>query len=149
MPVYELTIDGPAVREAEKLVSLEGRVFPTLVMAWESRLFDQLWQTTLVHDYLIALPPLMLGQATFNEVRIAAYVGGAPTKFLYFGTEMSSFTTGVVLARAIVSVWLSRTAHSARAGPGSRTASTMPDASSSNSATASSTSPGPDNSINT
>ena len=90
MPVYELTIDGSAVREAEKLVSLEGRVFPTLVMAWESRLFDQLWQTTLVHDYLIALPPLMLGQATFNEVRIAAYVGGAPTKFLYFGTEMSS-----------------------------------------------------------
>jgi hypothetical protein len=90
MPVYELTIDAAAVREAEKVASLEGRAFPTLAMVWESRLFDQPWSTTIVLDYLIALPPLMLGQATFNEVRIAAYVGGAPTKFLYFGTEMSS-----------------------------------------------------------
>ena len=90
MPLYELSIDASAVREAEKVVSLEGRGFPTLVMQWESRLFDQVWTTTIVLDYLIALPPLMLGQATFNEVMIAAYVGGAPTKFLYFGTEMTS-----------------------------------------------------------
>nr|AYM54512.1 hypothetical protein [Racemicystis crocea] len=89
MPLYELSVDAALVREAEKVVSLEGREYPTLVMRWDSRLFDQSWQTTLVLDYVIALPPLMVGQATFNEVKIAAFVGGAPTKFLYFGTEMS------------------------------------------------------------
>ncbi len=39
---------------------------------------------------LIALPPLIVGQATFNEVKIAAFAGGAGTKFMYFGTEMSA-----------------------------------------------------------
>jgi hypothetical protein len=90
MALYELSIDAALVQKAEKVVSLEGRGFPTLVMRWDSRLFDQPWQTTLVLDYVIALPPLMIGQSTFNEVKIAAYVGGAPTKFLYFGTEMSA-----------------------------------------------------------
>ncbi|WP_437932249.1 hypothetical protein WMF37_24360 [Sorangium sp. So ce291] len=71
-------------------MSLAGREYPTLVMRWESRLFDQPWLTTLVLDYVIALPPLMVGQATFNEVRIAAFTGRAGTKFLYFGTEMSA-----------------------------------------------------------
>ena len=90
MPLYELSIDGALVREAEKVVSLEGRGYPTLVMRWESRLFDQPWVTTLVLDYLIALPPLIMGQSTFNEVKIAAYTGGSKTKFMYFGTEMSA-----------------------------------------------------------
>src|SRR3954471_11400514 len=90
MALYELSIDGPSVREAERIVSLEGRGFPTLMLRWESRIFDQPWITTLVLDYLIALPPLMVGQATFNEVRIAAFTGGAGTKFMYFGTEMSA-----------------------------------------------------------
>lgn len=40
MALYELSIDGPQVREAEKIVSLEGRGFPTLVMRWDSRVFD-------------------------------------------------------------------------------------------------------------
>lgn len=88
MTLYELTHEGKALREAERLVSLDGRSFPTLVMRWESRLFDQTWQTTLVLDYAIALPPLVAGQARFNEVRIAAFVAGAPTKFFYFGTEL-------------------------------------------------------------
>src|SRR3954463_1956066 len=90
MALYELSIDGAAVREAERVASLEGRGFPTLVMRWESRLFDQPWQTTVVLDYVIALPPLIVGQSTFNEVKICAFVGGASTKFLYFGTEMSA-----------------------------------------------------------
>jgi hypothetical protein len=90
MALYELSIDGPLVREAEHVVSLEGRGFPTLVMRWDSRIFDQPWVTTVVLDYLIALPPLIIGQSTFNEIKLAAYVGGAPTKFLYFGTEMTS-----------------------------------------------------------
>ena len=90
MPLYELSIDGALVREAEKVVSLEGRGYPTLVMRWESRLFDQPWVTTLVLDYLIALPPLIVGQSTFNEVKLAAFTGGAKTKFMYFGTEMSA-----------------------------------------------------------
>ena len=90
MALYELSIDGALVREAERMVSLEGRGYPTLVMRWESRLFDQSWITTLVLDYLIALPPLIVGQATFNEVHIAAFTGGAGTKFMYFGTEMSA-----------------------------------------------------------
>ncbi|MEZ4293772.1 MAG: hypothetical protein R3B70_02265 [Polyangiaceae bacterium] len=51
---------------------------------------DQTWETTVVLDYSIALPPLMVGRQTFNEVRIGAYVGGAGTKFLYFGTEMNA-----------------------------------------------------------
>lgn len=88
MPLYELSIDGARVREASRVVSLEGRGFPTLVMRWDMRILDQPWQTTLVLDYLIALPPLM--QGTFNEVKIAAFVGGASTKFMYFGTEMSA-----------------------------------------------------------
>lgn len=90
MALYELSIDAGHVREAEKVASLEGRGYPTLVMRWDTRIFDQPWHTTVVLDYLIALPPLMIGQATFNEVKVAAYVGGAATKFLYFGTEMSS-----------------------------------------------------------
>src|ERR1700761_8930305 len=90
MALYELSIDGPHVREAERVVSLEGRGFPTLVMRWDSRIFDQPWVTTIVLDYLIALPPLIIGQSTFNEVKLAAYVAGASTKFLYFGTEMTS-----------------------------------------------------------
>ncbi|WP_234023934.1 hypothetical protein [Sorangium cellulosum] len=71
-------------------MSLAGREYPTLVMRWESRLFDQPWLTTLVLDYVIALPPLIVAQATFNEVRLAAFTGRAGTKFLYFGTEMSA-----------------------------------------------------------
>ncbi|MEJ7734668.1 MAG: hypothetical protein WKG00_36420 [Polyangiaceae bacterium] len=90
MPLYELSADPPRLREAERVVSLEGRGYPTLVMQWQSRLFGQLWTTSVVLDYLIALPPLTLGEATFNDVRVAAFVGGAPTKFLYFGTEMSA-----------------------------------------------------------
>ena len=90
MALYELSIDGPQVREAERVVSLEGRAFPTLVMRWDSRIFDQPWVTTVVLDYLIALPPLIIGQSTFNEVKLAAFVGGTPTKFLYFGTEMTA-----------------------------------------------------------
>src|SRR5262245_13496142 len=90
MALYELSIDGAAVREAERLVSLEGRSFPTLAMRWDSRIFDQPWVTTVVLDYTITLPPLMIGQATFNEVKIAAYVGGSPTKFMYFGTELTA-----------------------------------------------------------
>src|SRR5262249_61331750 len=66
------------------------RASPTLVMRWDSRIFDQPWFTTVVLDYQIALPPLVIGQSTFNEVKLAAYVGGTPTKFLYFGTEMTS-----------------------------------------------------------
>src|SRR6201986_2932412 len=90
MALYELSIDPNLIREAEKVVSLEGRGFPTLVMRWESRLFDQPWVTTIVLDYTIALPPLMIGQSTFNEVKVCAFVGGDATKFLYFGTEMSA-----------------------------------------------------------
>lgn len=90
MALYELSIDGPLVREAERVVSLEGRGFPTLVMRWDTRIFDQPWVTTIVLDYLVALPPLIIGQSTFNEVKLAAFVGGASTKFMYFGTEMNS-----------------------------------------------------------
>lgn len=90
MALYELSIDGPLVREAERVASLEGRGFPTLVMRWDTRIFDQPWVTTIVLDYLIALPPLIIGQSTFNEVKLAAFVGGASTKFMYFGTEMNS-----------------------------------------------------------
>src|SRR4029079_5603576 len=78
------------VREAEKITSLQGRGFPTLVMRWDSRIFDQPWVTTVVLDYLISLPPPQIGQSTFNEIKVAAYTGGSPTKFLYFGTEMTS-----------------------------------------------------------
>src|SRR5689334_21572987 len=90
MALYELSIDSAAVREAERLASLEGRAFPTLVMRWDSRIFDQPWVTTIVLEYTIALPHLLIGQSTFNEVKIAAYVGGAPTKFMYFGTELTA-----------------------------------------------------------
>jgi hypothetical protein len=90
MALYELSIDAAHVREAERLVSLVGRGFPTIVMRWDTRLFDQPWQTTIVLDYLIALPPLLVAQSNFNEVKLAVFVGGAPTKFLYFGTEMNA-----------------------------------------------------------
>jgi hypothetical protein len=90
MALYELSIEAAHVREGETLVSLDGRTYPTLAMRWETRLMDQLWETTVILDYSIALPPLMVGRQTFNEVRIGAYVGGAGTKFLYFGTEMNS-----------------------------------------------------------
>lgn len=90
MALYELSIEAAHVREGEGLVSLEGRAYPTLAMRWESRLMDQTWETTVVLDYLIALPPLMVGRQSFNEVRVGAFVGGAGTKFLYFGTEMNA-----------------------------------------------------------
>lgn len=87
MSAYELSIDPNLVAEAERLVALSGRGFPTLVTSWTSDMLGQEWQTILVLDYTIPLPPLAAG-ATFNEVRIAAYTEGVPTKFLYFGTEL-------------------------------------------------------------
>lgn len=89
MSQYELSIEPRYVEEAERLVSLEGRIFPTLVVMWESKMLGQDWQTILVLDYTFPLPPLQPG-ATFNEVRIAAYTEDVPTKFLYFGTELSA-----------------------------------------------------------
>ncbi|HTJ83837.1 MAG TPA: hypothetical protein VL400_19090 [Polyangiaceae bacterium] len=58
-------------------------------MHWESKVFGQPWTTTLVLDYQIALPPLEQ-QTTFIPVRVGAFVGTAPTKYFYFGTEMNS-----------------------------------------------------------
>ncbi len=89
MPQYELTIDPDKVAQAERLVSLDGRTFPTLVVSWESMMLGQEWETILVLDYTFPLPPLEQGK-TFNEVRIAAYTGEVPTKFLYFGTELNA-----------------------------------------------------------
>ncbi len=99
MALYELSIEPAHVVEAERVIALDGRDYPTLVMHWESRLFDQPWETTLVLDYTIALPPLGAGGAapapgqaapsSFIPVRVGAFVGGAPTKYFYFGTEMN------------------------------------------------------------
>src|SRR5512145_1844615 len=89
MSLYGLSIDPALVQEAETLVSLEGRAFPTLVVFWESQLLSQTWETILVTDYSVPLPPLPHGKR-FNEVRVVAYTGEVPTKFLYFGTELTS-----------------------------------------------------------
>ncbi len=92
MGLYELSIDPAKIAEAESTTAVEAlsrREFPTLVMAWESKIFGQAWATTVVLDYLIALPPLE-PPATFNPVRVGAFVGNAPTKYFYFGTEMNN-----------------------------------------------------------
>ncbi len=92
MGLYELSIDPSRVEEAERLTSgdaLSRREFPTLVMHWEWKVFGQPWTTTIVLDYAIALPPLEQA-VTFIPVRVGAFVGSAPTKYFYFGTEMSS-----------------------------------------------------------
>lgn len=93
MALYELSIEPAHVVEAQHVIALEGRDYPTLVMHWESRLFDQPWETTVVLDYTIALPPLGAGapggSTAFIPVRVGAFVGGAPTKYFYFGTEMN------------------------------------------------------------
>lgn len=89
MSVYELSIDPDLVAKAEQIASLEACSYPTLAMRWESTIFNQPWTTTVVLDYALSFPPLMIGQATFNDVRIAALTEGAPTKFLYLGTEMT------------------------------------------------------------
>ena len=89
MAQYELSIDPSLVAQAQQLVSLQGRVFPTIVVGWESKMLGQDWETILVLDYTVPLPPLAQG-VSFNEVRIAAYTGDVPTKFLYFGTELNA-----------------------------------------------------------
>jgi hypothetical protein len=92
MALYELSIAPEKLAEAEAITSpasLSGREFPTLAMAWESTIFGQGWSTLLVLDYLLALPPLEPPHS-FIPVRIAAYVGSAPTKYFYFGTEMNN-----------------------------------------------------------
>ncbi|NUP04688.1 MAG: hypothetical protein HOW73_01360 [Polyangiaceae bacterium] len=92
MGLYELSIDPGKIAEAESLTSVEAlsrREFPTLVMNWESRIFGQPWSTTIVLDYMIALPPLE-PPAHFIPVRVGAFVGNAPTKYFYFGTEMNN-----------------------------------------------------------
>ncbi|MBM4358342.1 MAG: hypothetical protein FJ096_09565 [Deltaproteobacteria bacterium] len=89
MPQYEFSNDPSLVEQAERLVSLEARVFPTVVVSWESTMLGQEWETILVQDYTIPLPPLEQG-SSFNEVRISAFTGEVPTKFLYFGTELTS-----------------------------------------------------------
>jgi hypothetical protein len=89
MGQYEFSNDPALVEQAERLVSLEGRVFPTIVVSWECTMLGQEWDTVLVQDYTIPLPPLEQGQS-FNEVRLATYTGEVPTKFLYFGTELTA-----------------------------------------------------------
>jgi len=89
MAKYELSIDPSLVAEAEQVVALEGRAFPTLVTRWDSNMLGQQWHTTVVLDYTIPLPPLKSG-ASFNEVRVAAFTADVPTKFLYFGTELNA-----------------------------------------------------------
>ena len=92
MGLYELSIDPASIAEAESLTSVDAlsrRDFPTLVMNWESKIFGQPWSTTIVLDYMIALPPLE-PPATFIPVRVGAFVGNAPTKYFYFGTEMNN-----------------------------------------------------------
>ncbi|MBL9024106.1 MAG: hypothetical protein JNL21_18070 [Myxococcales bacterium] len=92
MGLYELSIDPNLVAEAEAITSIEAlakREFPTLVVNWESKIFAQPWSTTVVLDYVLALPPLE-PTVTFIPVRVGAFVGNAPTKYFYFGTEMSS-----------------------------------------------------------
>jgi hypothetical protein len=92
MALYELSIDPARIAEAESTTSVESlsrREFPTLVMSWESKIFGQAWATTIVLDYMIALPPLE-PPATFIPVRMGAFVGTAPSKYFYFGTEMNN-----------------------------------------------------------
>ncbi len=92
MALYELSIAPERLAEAEAMTSVESmshRDFPTLVMSWESTIYGQPWSTTVVLDYLLALPPLE-PPAAFIPVRIAAFVGGAATKYFYFGTEMNN-----------------------------------------------------------
>jgi hypothetical protein len=94
MALYELSIESAHVAEAERVIGLDGRDYPTLVMHWEARVFEQPWEATVVLDYTIALPPLSQSatggpSATFIPVRVGAFVGGAPTKYFYFGTEMN------------------------------------------------------------
>lgn len=92
MGLYELSIDPATIAEAESITSVEAlsrREFPTLVMNWESKLFGQAWSTTVVLDYLIALPPLE-PSVSFIPVRVGAFVGNAPSKYFYFGTEMNN-----------------------------------------------------------
>lgn len=92
MGLYELTIEPEQVAQAESITSLEAlsrREFPTLVVNWESKIFGQPWSTTIVLDYLLALPPLE-APSTFIPVRVGAFVGNAPTKYFYFGTEMNN-----------------------------------------------------------
>ena len=38
MPQYELSVDPALVNEAERLLTLEGRAFPSVVVQWESRI---------------------------------------------------------------------------------------------------------------
>jgi hypothetical protein len=89
MGQYELSNDPSLIEQAERLASLQGRGFPTVVVSWESIILGQEWETVLIQDYTIPLPPLEHG-SSFNEVRIAAFTGEVPTKFLYFGTELTS-----------------------------------------------------------
>ncbi len=92
MGLYELSIDPNLVAEAEEITSIDAlgkREFPTLAVNWESKIFAQPWSSTIVLDYVLALPPLE-PSVTFIPVRIAAFVGTAPTKYFYFGTEMSN-----------------------------------------------------------
>ncbi len=86
---FEFSTDPQHVEEGERLVLLGGRAFPTIVVSWRSTVLGQEWLTTLVLDYTIPLPPLEPG-TTFNEVRLGAYTGDVPTKFLYFGTELGA-----------------------------------------------------------
>src|SRR5690242_10671920 len=95
MGLYELSIDPDVVAEAERVVSQEAlaeRAFPTLVIQWETKVFDQPWTVTIVLDYLITLPPLEAGM-TFIPVRLAALVDNTPSKYFYFGTEMNNTVT--------------------------------------------------------
>ena len=95
MAQYELSNDPALVEQADRLASLEGRCFPTVVVSWESKMLGQDWDTVLVQDSTIALPPLEHG-SSFNEVRISAFTGEVPTKFLYFGTELNAAAPRVV-----------------------------------------------------
>ena len=59
MPQYELSIDEELVAQGERLLSLEGRTFPTIVVQWESHVLGQTWLTTLLLDYTIPVVSLV------------------------------------------------------------------------------------------
>lgn len=88
MSAFQLSLDPAHVHAARLISTFAARGFPTVATQWEDEALGLVLEWRIVTDYTLVLPPVAAGK--FQTVRIAAFVGDAKDKSLYFGNEIGA-----------------------------------------------------------